>query len=64
MNKSRRAITGGTKQMANNSGGASTGIVAVLVIFVIIVLVALFLFGGRFFGEKKGVDVNISAPSK
>ena len=30
----------------------------------IIVIAALFLFGGRFFGEKKGVDVNISAPSK
>lgn len=50
--------------MAESEGGASTGIVAVLVIFVLIVLVALFMFGGRLFGEKKSVDVNISAPSK
>ncbi|HET6892607.1 MAG TPA: hypothetical protein VFH31_15995 [Pyrinomonadaceae bacterium] len=50
--------------MADNSGGASAGVVAVLVIFAIIVIAALFLFGGRFFGEKKNVDVNISAPSK
>ena len=51
--------------MANTeSGGSSAGIVAVLVIFVIIVIVGLFVFGGRLFGEKKSVDVNISAPSK
>lgn len=51
--------------MANSErGGSSAGIVAVLVIFVIIVVVALFMFGGRLFGERKGVDVNISAPSK
>ena len=49
--------------MASESG-SSAGIVAILVIFVIIVLAALFMFGGRLFGEKKGVDVNISAPSK
>lgn len=50
--------------MTNSRGGASAGVVAVLVIFVIIVLVALLMFGGRLFGEKKGVDVNISAPAK
>jgi len=48
--------------MADNGSG-STGVVAVLVIFVIIVVVALFLFGGRLFGGKKEVDVNISAPA-
>ena len=48
----------------SESGGSSAGVVAVLVIFVIIVLAALFLFGGRLFGDKKSVDVNISAPSK
>ena len=50
--------------MAESESGSSAGIVAILVIFVVIVLAALFMFGGRMFGEKKGVDVNISAPSK
>lgn len=50
--------------MGENGGGGSTGVVAVLVIFVIIVVVGLFMFGGRLFGSKKSVDVNISAPSK
>jgi hypothetical protein len=48
--------------MADNGSG-STGVVAVLVIFVIIVVAALFVFGGRFFGGNKKVDVNISAPA-
>jgi hypothetical protein len=56
-------IKGGTEKMADNGSG-STGVVAVLVIFVIIVVAALFVFGGRFFGGNKKVDVNISAPSK
>ncbi len=47
----------------NSSSAASTGIVAVLVIFVILVVAALFVFGGRWFGGDKKVDVNISAPS-
>ena len=46
------------------SAAGSAGVIAVLAIFVILVIVALFMFGGRLFGEKKGVDVNISAPSK
>lgn len=50
--------------MAESQSGSSAGIVAILVIFVILVLAALFVFGGRIFGERKGVDVNISAPSK
>jgi len=50
--------------MGDNGGGGSAGVVAVLVIFVVIVLAALFVFGGRFFGTSKKVDVNISAPSK
>lgn len=49
--------------MADNGSG-STGVVAVLVIFIIIVVAALFIFGGRWFGSSKKVDVNISAPSK
>ena len=48
----------------NGSSTASTGIIAVLVIFVILVVAALFVFGGRFLGGNKKVDVNISAPSK
>ena len=48
--------------MADNGSG-STGVVAVLVIFVIIVVAALFIFGGRFFGGNKRVDVNIQTPS-
>jgi hypothetical protein len=46
------------------NGSGSAGVVAVLVIFVIIVIAALFIFGGRFFGGNKNVDVNISAPGK
>jgi hypothetical protein len=52
----------GGKEMADNGSG-STGVVAVLVIFVIIVVAALFVFGGRWFGGKKEVDVNIQAPA-
>ena len=50
--------------MAENGSGSSAGIVAIVVIFVILVLAALFMFGGRLFGGKKEVDVNITAPSK
>ena len=52
--------------MADNgsSSTASTGIVAVLVIFVILVIGALFVFGGRWFGGNKRIDVNIGTPSK
>jgi hypothetical protein len=50
--------------MGDNGGGGSVGVVAVLVIFVIIVIAALFVFGGRFFGSNKKVDVNITVPSK
>jgi hypothetical protein len=49
-------------QISDSGGGA--GVVAILVIFVILLIVVLFMFGGRLFGEKKGVDVNITAPSK
>lgn len=48
--------------MADNGSG-STGVVAVLVIFVIIVIAALFVFGGRWLGGSKNVDVNIQAPA-
>lgn len=48
--------------MADNGSG-STGVVAVLVIFVIIVVAALFVFGGRWFGGNKKVDVNIQTPA-
>ena len=51
--------------MADNaSSTASTGIIAVLVIFVILVVGALFVFGGRWFGGDKKIDVNIGSPSK
>ena len=51
--------------MADNaSSTASTGIIAVLVIFVILVVGALFVFGGRWFGGDKRIDVNIGSPSK
>ena len=48
----------------NGSSTASTGIVAVLVIFVVLVIGALFVFGGRWFGGDKKIDVNIGSPSK
>ena len=47
----------------NSSSAASTGIVAVLVIFVILVVAALFVFGGRWFGGDKKIDVNIQTPA-
>jgi len=50
--------------MAQSESGNSAGIVAILVICVVLVIAALFMFGGRLFGERKGVNVNISAPSK
>lgn len=52
--------------MADNgsSSAASTGIIAILVIFVILVVGALFVFGGRWFGGNKRIDVNIGTPSK
>jgi len=53
------------KEMADNaSSTASTGIIAVLVIFVILVVAALFVFGGRWFGSSKRIDVNIGTPAK
>ena len=52
------------KMGENSSRAASTGIVAVLVIFVILVVGALFVFGGRWFGGDKRIDVNIGTPSK
>jgi hypothetical protein len=55
----------GGKEMADNgSSTASTGIIAILVIFVILVVGALFVFGGRWFGGDKRIDVNIGTPSK
>ena len=50
--------------MGDNGGGGSAGVVAVLVIFVIIVVAALFVFGGRFLGGNKKVDVNVTTPSR
>jgi flagellar basal body-associated protein FliL len=53
------------KEMADNaSSTASTGIIAVLVIFVVLVVAALFVFGGRWFGGNKRIDVNIGNPAK
>jgi hypothetical protein len=56
----------GGKEMADNgsSSAASTGVVAILVIFVILVIAALFVFGGRWFGGDKRIDVNIGTPAK
>ena len=48
----------------NGSSTASTWILAILVIFVILVVGALFVFGGRWFGGDKRIDVNIGTPSK
>jgi hypothetical protein len=49
--------------MAEDGGGGSTGVVAILAIFVIIVVVGLFIFGGRLFSGNKNIDVNITAPA-
>ena len=50
--------------MADNGGGSSVGIVAILVIFLILVAAALFVFRGAIFGGKKSVDVNITTPAR
>lgn len=47
-----------------DNGSGSTGVVAVLVIFVIIVVAAMLVFGGRFLGGNKSVDVNVTTPSR
>ena len=52
------------KNMAEDSGAGSTGVVAILVIFVVIVVAALFVFGGRMLNGNKKVDINIQTPSK
>jgi hypothetical protein len=60
-----RSINQEEKDMADNgSSAASTGVVAILVIFVILVVAALFVFGGRWFGSNKRIDVNIGTPAK
>jgi cobalamin biosynthesis Mg chelatase CobN len=62
---SGRSINQEEKRMADNgSSTASTGIIAILVIFVILVVGALFVFGGRWFGGNKRIDVNIGTPAK
>lgn len=48
----------------NGSSAANTGVIAILVIFVLLVVGALFVFGGRWFGGDKRIDVNIGTPSK
>ena len=50
--------------MAESSSSGTTGVLAILVIFVILVVAALFVFGGRLFGGKKRIDVNIQTPAK
>jgi hypothetical protein len=52
--------------MADNGGGSSTAVVAIVAIFVLIVLGALFVFRSRLFpgGGTTKVDVNVSAPAK
>ncbi|HXM36310.1 MAG TPA: hypothetical protein VN920_14045 [Pyrinomonadaceae bacterium] len=52
------------ERMADNGGGGSTGVLAILVIFLIVVVAGLIVFGGRFFGTTKRVDINITTPSK
>ena len=49
---------------SDGGGGGSAGVVAVVAIFVIIIVAALFVFGGRFLGGNKQVDVNVTTPSK
>jgi len=62
--RSARSSSGGKQMADNGSSTASTGIIAILVIFVILVVGALFVFGGRWFGGNKRIDVNIGTPSK
>jgi len=54
----------GENHMADNGGGSSVGIVAILVIFLILVAAALFVFRGSIFGGKKSVDVNVTTPAR
>jgi hypothetical protein len=52
--------------MADNEGGGSAGVVAIVAIFVLVILAMLFVFRGRIFngGSKTEINVNVSAPSK
>jgi hypothetical protein len=62
------AISGGYSKerinMADNGGGSSVGVVAILVIFLILVAAAVFVFRGSIFGGKKSVDINVTTPAK
>jgi hypothetical protein len=52
--------------MADNDGGGSAGVVAIVAIFVLVILGVLYVFRGRLLGGGGGktqVDVNISAPA-
>ncbi len=52
--------------MAEDEGGGSAGVVAIVAIFVLVILIGVFMFRGRIFGGggTQKIDVNIQAPSK
>ena len=51
--------------MADNGGGGSTGVVAVLVIFLVLIVLGILAWrGGLFGGKKTTVDVNVTTPNK
>jgi len=51
--------------MADNGGGSSAGVVAVLVIFIILVVGAFLAYrGGLFGGKKNQIDINVTTPQR
>jgi hypothetical protein len=51
--------------MAENGGGSSVGVVAVLVIFIILAVgVFLAYRGGLFGGKTNKVDINVTTPQR
>ena len=51
--------------MADNGGGGSTGVVAVLVIFLVLIVLGILAWRGGLFGPKKTtVNVNVTTPSR
>jgi hypothetical protein len=51
--------------MADNEGGSSAGVVAVLVIFIIVVVAGFLAYrGGLFGGKKNQIDINVTTPQR
>lgn len=52
--------------MAEDNGGSSTGVVAIVAIFLLVILGFLFVYRDKLFnrGSTHKIDVNITTPNK